>query len=103
MIRATTPTITLTLPDSVDLLTAKQVYVTFAQDEVVLTKTIETGVELIEFNVLAVYLSQEETLSFDSNKMVKVQVNWIDINNAREATRIKEIPVNPNLIPKVIT
>ena len=101
MIQATSPTIILTLPNTVDLSTAQAVYVTFRQEPIVLTKTIGPDVWLADDNVINVYLSQEETLSFTPHKAIEVQVNWIK-DGVREATLIAMISISNNLIPEVI-
>lgn len=102
MIQATTPTLTLTLPETIDLSTAQEVLVTFQQYETTLTKTLNDNVFLTSANVISVYLSQEETLMFIPNKIVNVQVNWIENSGARAATSIGQISMTSNLIPKVI-
>ena len=75
MYKGITPTFTLTLSDeTLDLGTATSVYVTFADRDgkVLLTKT---GADLvIDENVVEVYLTQAETLSFPQK--VSIQVNW---------------------------
>lgn len=101
MIEATTPTLTLTLPESVDLTIANELFVTFSQYETEITKTLGENVSLIAQNIIAVTLSQEETLVFVPNRSVSVQVNWI-VGDARLATTIGKIIVTPNLIPEVI-
>ena len=66
MVRYTTPTFALTLPDTVDLTEAENVYVTFAQPggRVIYTKT---GDALdVTAQEVDVYLSQEETAQFRS-------------------------------------
>ena len=75
MFKGITPTFTLTLSDeTLDLGTATNVYVTFADRDgkVILTKD---GSNLtIDGNVVEVYLTQQETLSFPQK--VSLQVNW---------------------------
>lgn len=102
MIQATTPTLTLTLPETVDLSTAQTILVTFEQYDTELTKTLNDGVEIgATNNVLLVYLTQEETLLFVPNKAASVQVNWFD-NGARIASEIGKVIITPNLIAEVI-
>lgn len=102
MIKATTPTITLTLPDNIDLTSADAIYVTFSQFDVTLTKTLGEDVELISPYVIAVTLTQEESLMFvATNYPVNVQVNWM-VNGTRIATEIGQLILSPNLIPEVI-
>lgn len=103
MIQATTPTLTLTLPETIDLSTAKTVLVTFSQYNTTLTKSLGSDVWLSANNVISVYLSQEETLKFIPNKSASVQVNWITENDVRVATSIGTINITSNLIPEVLT
>ena len=73
MFRGITPTITITLPESVDLDSANNVYVTFQGKDKKITKT---GNDIaVEDNVVSVYLDQSETLSFTPGA-VFLQVNW---------------------------
>lgn len=99
MIVATTPILTLTLPNTIDLTTATEIYVTLSQGKNELTKT---DVTLQSANVITVLLSQEETLMFNPNGFANVQVNWITNTGRRIATKIKSIRINPNLIPEVL-
>lgn len=71
MIRATTPTVILTLPNTVDLSTAQEVYVTFSQSaasvlnpavKTAVTKTLGPDVQLHNAYTIYAYLNQEETL-----------------------------------------
>lgn len=102
MIVATTPTLRLTLPDTIDLTEADQVYVTLAENKTVITKVLGDGMILADKNIIEVYLSQEDTLQFKNNSMANVQVNWTFGNSSRHATKIKRISISPNLIPEVI-
>ena len=101
MVRYTTPTFTLTLPDSVDLTMASNVYVTFAKANggVVITKTGE-ALEVSEHQV-DVYLNQEETGAF-SMGIVKIQLNWTYANGDRACSDIATIDISPNLLDEVL-
>lgn len=101
MIEATTPTITLRLPEEVNLQNATRLYVTFKQQSIVITKSLGDGIELPEPNVIAVTLSQEETLRFVPKFMVDIQVNWM-VGSSRFATKVKRTNVLENLMPEVI-
>lgn len=103
MIQATTPTITLTLPNDIDLTTATEVFVTFKQQMLTITKTTFDGVEIDDenANVLYVTLEQSETVLFSDNYPAKVQVNWTQ-GTKRFATVVKNINVKENLIPKML-
>lgn len=74
MYKGTTPTFTLTFPQTVDLTGASNVYVTFSAPDrtEILTKT---GADLnIDVNVIEVFLTQEETLKMPCSCLL--QVNW---------------------------
>lgn len=106
MINYTTPTITLTV-EGVDL-TGKDVYASFEQgrrelvkkneDMTISTETVEGRTD----TVLSMLLSQEETASFDFDRSVLVQVNWISVGGIRCATEIKKIGVMRNLLDEVV-
>ena len=107
MIKYTTPTITLVV-EGVDL-TGKNIYATLEQGCRELTKkgsemtvTTETVGERTD-TVLTMVLSQEESASFDFNRNVYIQVNWIASNGVRAATEIKAILVMKNLLDEVIS
>lgn len=97
-----TPTITLTLPKSIDL-NGAEVYVTFAPCRgESFTKTNE---ELdIDGNTIYVYLTQEETLSFPTGKTA-VQVNWTYMDSGvkkRACTQIAKFVFEDNLLNEVL-
>lgn len=110
MIRGTTPTFTLTISartgSAVDLSTASNVYVSIVQG---MTNIILTGDELsIENNVVSCYLPQEKSIRLADNTTAKVQVNWTYIDALdgvtvrRAATKFKEIPIEEQLLKRVI-
>lgn len=73
MNKGNTPTITLTLPDEINLDYANHVYVTFQDREKKVTKT---GSDItVDENTVEVFLTQEETLAFNTGA-VYVQLNW---------------------------
>lgn len=99
MIRGTTPTFTLTINDTVDLTEAANVYVTFHSRQGDLTKT---GDDLeISANVVNVYLTQEETLSFVVGRC-ELQINWTYNDGSRACTNIVTVDVGANLINEVL-
>ena len=76
MYRGTTPTYKFLMPKCVDLTEASDVFVTFSNESHVEILT-KTGSDLeITSEYVAVYLSQEETLSFPNGKVL-VQLNWL--------------------------
>ena len=102
MYKGTTPTFILTLPQDVDLSIASNVYVSFAKNN---GGAIEkTGDDLIvNGNVVNVFLTQKETLSFTNE--VSVQINWTYQEGSvvkRACTEIKTIDVSDNLISRAI-
>ena len=106
MINYTTPSISLVV-ESVDL-TGNDVYVTLEQGSHELTKTgsdliITTDTHGQQTDTEIVFtLSQTESASFNINKSVSVQVNWINTSGVRDATEIKTIGVMRNLLDEVI-
>lgn len=100
MIRFTTPTIPLTVDKD---LTGADIYVTFSQGGVKLTKqnpeyTIEDSK-----TSLSVPLTQEETAKFTgSETKVNIQVNWIYPSGKRGATDIQSVKSLTNLLNEVI-
>lgn len=102
MIRATTPTVVLTLPDTVDISSAPAVYVTFSQPNLTITKELGDDMWITGTHVINVYLSQTETLQFPLARPISIQANWITSSGAREATLIESVWMSGNLIPEVI-
>lgn len=99
MIRYTTPTVTLTLPNEVDLTTADNVYVTFAKQDGVITKT---GEDLtVSAHQVEVALTQRETATFKGAR-VAIQVNWTYSGGQRACSNIAFAEVGENLLDKVV-
>lgn len=103
MIEGTTPTFVLSITDEdVDLTLASRVIVSFKQAA--------SGIDLrkqgdsieVEAKEVSVYLTQAETLSFATNKPIKIQVNWVYEDKSRSCTVIKTITASENLIEEVI-
>lgn len=108
MIRGTTPTFTLTMVDEqLDLRQAENVYATFRQRDKVLTKTgndleINVTEEDGNFNnVVEVYLSQAESLTFDTGS-IELQLNWTYTGGSRACSNIVTIAVANNLVGSVL-
>lgn len=102
MYKGTTPTFTLTFPTSVDLSLARNVYVTFSNGAATLQKT-GSALE-IEENIIKVFLTQEETLSFPAGDTV-LQVNWTYSDNGvikRAASEIVSVNMRDNLENEVL-
>ena len=101
MTRGTTPTFILTLPDSVDLEEAANVYATFRRGTAEITKT---GDDLdIAENTVSVYMTQEETLSFRAGTKVEIQLNWTFDEGSRACSEIVTVNVGDNLLPEVLS
>lgn len=84
-IRGTTPTITFNLPFDVSEIRNCEVY--FAQnDELLVTKEIEDCV--LEDRTLSVTLSQEDTLAFDDDAKLEMQIRFVFTNGTVDATQI---------------
>lgn len=102
MYKGTTPTFIFTLPETVDLSMASNVYVTFAKSDGGVVE--KTGDDLvIDSNRVSVFLTQKETLTFTSK--VKIQINWTYTENdvtKRACSTIKTIDVLNNLIPRAV-
>lgn len=100
MIRGTTPTFQLKITDdSVDLTQALNVYATFRQYGIELTKSGE-DIDVAAHQV-DVYLTQSETLQFGDGNL-EVQLNWTYGDGSRAASNIKTIQVTKNLIGSVL-
>lgn len=98
--RATTPTFVCTFEeDGLNLTEAHNVYVTFEQRSMSLTKS---GEDLeIEPKQITVYLSQEETLQF-STGLVEIQANWTMANEKRACSEVVKIELSKQLLRRVI-
>lgn len=106
MIRATTPTFTLTISgDTVDLSAARNVYVAIVQGQ---TNLELTGDDLvIDGNTIECFLTQEHSLALAENKTAKIQVNWTYLDTdgttiRRAATKVKAINIGEQLMKRVI-
>ena len=103
MYRGTTPTFTLTLPDTVDLSTAENVYVRISKPNFAPILTKEDEDMVINQNVIELYLTQEETLKLEKDNLI--QVNWVyrEGNHIRRAcSDIAPIRAKANLINEVL-
>lgn len=100
IMQGTTPTFVLTLPNTIDLTTAQNVYVTFEQgSQNSLTKK---GEELVVYaNQVEVYLSQKETLKFKEGDVL-MQMNWTFNNGKRAATYKVKLDWDYNLLRREV-
>lgn len=101
MIRGTTPTFILKLKDaSVDLTKAANVYVSFSQGNI---KIIKSGDDLTVSPLeVDVYLTQAESLRFNGNSTLNIQLNWTYDDGSRACSNIVSTDVGINLIGKVL-
>ena len=99
MIQATTPTILITMPASVDLTEASDIFVTLTQPKRAVL-TFDTGrFTLIDEHTISLQLEQTETLSFRPGEPIQLQVNWFDADGNRYATKIATLELGNNLLP----
>ena len=106
----TTPTITFSLPNYIDLSIADKMYVTFSDtyDRKLFTKVEtpqeNTNLHLVEGNIVTVDLTQEETFLFPLEG-AQAQLNWTYENSGvikRGASDKIQIKVESNLLKQVI-
>ena len=97
MVQATTPTISMNLPNTVDLTQAQTIVFTMTQGSTVIKKVITDASE----QQVSVYLTQDDTLGL-SNGIAQIQLNWTYSDNSRACTNIVNINVTPNLLKAVI-
>lgn len=99
MVQATTPTFILTLPDTVDLSQAANIYFSLRQNGVHIEKT---GEDLtVDGQTVSVYLSQAETIQLISGT-AQIQLNWTYANGARACSNIVSVQVTENLLKEVV-
>lgn len=99
MVQATTPTFILTLPDTVDLSQAANVYFTLKQSSVSIEK--DTSDLVIEGQTVSVYLTQAETLNLVAGT-ARLQLNWTYANGSRACSNIVPVNVTENLLKEVV-
>lgn len=97
MVQATTPTIIMNLPNTVDLTQAQTIVFTLTQGANLIKKVITNA----SAHQVSVYLTQEETLGL-SNGNAQIQLNWTYSDGSRACTNIVNIAVTPNLYKGVI-
>ena len=99
--RATTPTIICTFEnEELDFTTAAHVYFIISQSG---QRIIKSDDELtIEEKTIEVYLSQQDTLQFNSFKPCEIEVNWTFSNGDRGKSEIINIEIDKTLLPEVL-
>lgn len=96
MRRWTTPTHTIRVK-GIDL-TGADVWVTYVQGATALEVRNPSMTSDGEDTALTVELTQEQTAGFSPSTPVEVQVNWVTRDGKRDATAIKAIGVERNLM-----
>lgn len=96
----TTPTITVTLPEKIDLTAAAHVYGTVRQEKVKIRKDV-TG-EALTAHSASFSLTQEETLQLKQGFAAKMQLNWTYSDGKRGATKAVEVLVEENVEDEVL-
>lgn len=103
MFKGTTPTISLTFPDTVDLTLATQIAVTFSdyRNNTILEKV---GSELtISAQQIDIDLSQEETLAMPKDVLIQVNFLYMDGTVSRRcASTIQGLRFEKNLKAEVM-
>jgi hypothetical protein len=99
MVQATTPTFILTLPDTVDLSQAANIYFSLRQKNVVIEKSNDDLT--VDGQTVSVYLPQAETLQLVSGA-AQIQLNWTYANGSRACSNIVSVQVTENLLKEVV-
>lgn len=100
MIQGTTPTFTLTLPETIDLSEAEHVIFTIEQLGHEVSKN--ENEMTIDAHEVTVRLDQEDTLYFNDAFDVMIQLNWTYADGKRMASNVVTIPMDENLYKDVI-
>lgn len=99
MVQATTPTFILTLPDTVDLSQAANIYFSLRQKNVIIEKSNDDLT--VDGQTVSVYLEQAETLQLVSGA-AQIQLNWTYANGSRACSNIVSVQVSENLLKEVV-
>ena len=98
--RGNTTTITITVPESIDLTSVKHVYLTFVQDTKKIRK-VDNELIIAEHEV-SYKMTQAETLSYSIESPISIQLNWTYFDGSRGQTKIVKIRVDDTLEPEVL-
>lgn len=91
MRRGTTPTHTFTFPFSLDVI-AKLRVIYKQDDSIVLVKTLDDCI--VNGNSVSYKLTQEETLLFNSDRMVDIQIRALTAGNDSLVSRVYKVGVD---------
>lgn len=97
---ATTPTITLEFPDTIDLTEAAHLHFTIVQGAVHILKS-DDGITIVDAHTVDVYMPQEETVRFRAGT-VSLQLDWTYADGQRAHSDIAKCEVADNLEKKVL-
>ncbi len=91
MRRGTTPTLTFTLPEEIDI---AEIYVTFSQNgKTVLEKNKDEVIMEKKKKTIIINLSQEDTLNFDDKAAMKIQLRIRDASGNAMASDFIQVRV----------
>ena len=101
ILQATTPTFILTVPNSVDLTTVRNLCFSLKQNNNVLINKFIDALT-VESHTVSVFLTQIETLKLSAGQ-AKIQLNWLWSNGTRGGTYEVTITILENLLKEVMT
>lgn len=99
MIQYTTPTMILTVPNTLDLTLAETVYCTISQLPVVVTVSVDALT--VSAHRVEVYLSQKQSGQFSPGK-AEVQLNVLYDDGTRLATKTATVTIGKNLLREIL-
>lgn len=91
--RGTTPTITIHVPEDVELNTASEIWVTLKQQPKILTKKLTNGAVLITGSDISINLTQTETLQFQAGAGGLIQVRILLSDGLALASQIERVNI----------
>lgn len=91
--RGTTPTITIHVPQDVDLSSASEIWVTLKQQPRSLTKSLTDGQVAVDGSDISINLTQTETLAFKAGQGGLIQVRILLAAGLALASQIEHVNV----------
>lgn len=101
MLRGTTPTVTLTLPEDIDLSGATVAYMSFGQAGKDLFDVAIANLTLVA-NTASATLTQAQTLLLEAGRMTQIQLRWLD-SGVAYGTKIVTVPTDAIIKDGVIS
>lgn len=101
MLRGTTPTVTLTLPEDIDLSGATVAYMSFGQAGKDLFDVAIANLTLVA-NTASATLTQAQTLMLEAGRMTQIQLRWLD-SGVAYGTKIVTVPTDAIIKDGVIS